>query len=193
VDLLAGLEWQHPSIEELLAQAGLARYVTVLREHNSYTWFLKKAIEANSEGVNCRPVWDFCFIDGPKNWTIDGCAFFLVDKLLREDGWLLFDDLTWRYAEVTDRPVLDGITIRELGEDERDTAQVELVFRLLVMQHPAYGNFRIQDNWWGWAQKQRGAEKQLLRETIFAPPPAPAPGLLARVRRKLRGLRQTSE
>jgi predicted O-methyltransferase YrrM len=187
VDILAGLEWQHPCIEEMLARVGLERYVTVVREQTSYTWFLKKAIEANTVGIVCQPVWDFCYIDGPKNWTIDGCAFFLADKLLRQGGWFLFDDLTWSYA-LTQRAVLDGITIRELGEDERNTPQVELVFRLLVMQHPDYGNFHIQDDWWAWAQKQRAAEKHLLRETTLAPPPAPARPLLVRIRRKIKRL-----
>lgn len=188
VDLMAGTEWQQPSIEELLAQAGLQQYVTIRREHNSYTWFLKKAIEANTTGATCLPCWDFCFLDGAKNWTIDGCTFFLVDKLLRQDGWILFDDLTWRYADVDDRDVLDGITIRSLGAEERNSAQIELVFRLLVMQHPDYGNFHIQDDWWAWAQKQRGAEKNLLREVTSAPALAPAPSLRQRVQRRLQRL-----
>ena len=32
----------------------------------------------------CQPIYDFCFIDGSKNWTIDSSAFFLVDKLLKQ-------------------------------------------------------------------------------------------------------------
>ena len=188
VDLLAGLEWQHPSIEELLAKAGLARYVTVAREQTTYTWFLKKAIEANSAGANCEPIWDFCFIDGPKNWTIDGCAFFLVDKLLRQNGWLLFDDLRWTYETFDLSDEMNGILITQMGDDERTTPQIELVFRLLVMQHPDYGNFLIQDDWWGWAQKCRHAEKQLLREVTSLPVRQPAAPLLARVRRRLQSI-----
>ena len=29
-------------------------------------------------------------IDGPKHWITDGFAFFLVDKLLKEGGWIVF-------------------------------------------------------------------------------------------------------
>ncbi len=163
VDLLSGLEWQQPSIEELLSKTGLTRYVTILREHTSYTWFLKKKIEESSKGGHCEPIYDFCFIDGPKNWTIDGCAFFLVDKLLKEHGWLLFDDFSWKYSDFG-RKAMGSINIEAMGDDERDTPQIELVFRLLVMQHPNYASFLIQDDWWAWAQKVKSPSKQVIYE-----------------------------
>lgn len=163
VDLIAATEWQKPSIEELLAETKLQRYVTVAREQTSYTWFLKKNIEENTQNGNCGQIYDFCFIDGPKNWTIDGCAFFLVDKLLRQKGWILFDDLNWRYC-TSGKEVLDGISLRTMGDDEINTPQIELVFRLLVMQHPEYSNFLIQDNWWAWAQKVISPSKTILFE-----------------------------
>jgi predicted O-methyltransferase YrrM len=152
-----------PSIEDLLAKTGLERYVTIAREATSYTWFLKKKIEERTSDGVCTPLYDFCFIDGAKNWTIDGLAFFLVDKLLNEGGWILFDDLGWAYATNV-RPgetVSDGITIRNLGKDERTVPHLEAIFRLLVMQHPSYSEFRIQDEWWGWAHKVQSDRKVL--------------------------------
>ena len=84
-------KWQKPTIEELLLETGLARYVNVHREHTGYNWFLQKEIYSRSNNGNCSPIYDFCFIDGAKNWTIDGAAFFLVDKLLKEKGILATD------------------------------------------------------------------------------------------------------
>ena len=57
----------------------------IVREVNSYNWFLKKQIEAQTKDGICEPCYDFIFIDGAKNWTIDGLAFFLADKLLRPE------------------------------------------------------------------------------------------------------------
>lgn len=168
VDLIEATEWQKPSIEELLSKTGLGQYVTVAREQTSYTWFLKKKIEENSKDGNCDQVYDFCFIDGPKNWTIDGCAFFLVDKLLRQDGWILFDDFSWKYSEFG-REVMDSISLRAMGDDELNTPQIELIFRLLVMQHSNYSHFKIQDNWWAWAQKTTSPTKHILYESTYHP------------------------
>ena len=162
---LTGQAWQVPSIEELLTRTGLGGRVGIVRERTSYTWFLRRMIEERTRHGICEPLYDFCFIDGSKNWTIDGCAFFLADKLLRPGGWVLFDDLKWTYAS-TGRKETDGVNHRELGPDELNTPHIESIFRLLVMQHPDYSEFVIQDDWWGWAHKIGGTERTLAyRET----------------------------
>lgn len=164
VDLIPAMGWQKPSIEELLSKTGLQKYVTVEREMTSYTWFLKKKIESNSDSGICKAIYDFCFIDGAKNWTIDSCAFFLVDKLLKDDGWILFDDLKWTYSSKLSRGKThsDGISLREMGEDELNTPHLELIFNLLVMQHQDYSEFNIIDDWWGFAHKKIAASKKTL-------------------------------
>ncbi len=86
VDLIEAQEWQKPSIDDLLARCGLGEYVTVVREQTGYNWFLHDEIVRGSESDLCEPKYDLCVIDGSKNWTIDGLAFLLVDKLLREGG-----------------------------------------------------------------------------------------------------------
>ena len=161
VDLRSAKEWQQPPIEELLSKTGLAPYVTVQRESTSYTWFLKKEIEKNSPDRECLPLYDFCFLDGAKNWTIDSATFFLVDKLLKPGGWIVFDDLQWTYQSKLNegKRKSDGVYMAEMGNDELNQPHVELIFKLLVMQHPDYANFYIKDNWWAWAQKAAGSKE----------------------------------
>ncbi len=158
VDLLPAREWQQPAIEELLARTGLGHLVQVEREATSYTWFLKKQIEAQTKDLRCEPLYDFCFIDGAKNWTIDSSAFFLVDKLLKPGGWIVFDDLQWNYASklAKGKRKSDGIYLLDMGEDELNQPHIELIFQLLVMQHPDYSHFLVKDNWWAWARKVPG-------------------------------------
>lgn len=163
VDLLAAKEWQDPTIEQLLEKTGLGDRVKVVRENTGYNWFLKKMIAASTTDGVCTPCYDFCFIDGAKNWTIDGGAFFLVDKLLREDSWIVFDDLQWTYESKLKegKKKTDGVSMLEMGEDELIQPHVELIYQLLVMQHPSYSNFLVKDDWWGWAQKSATGRKQV--------------------------------
>ncbi|MEE4164783.1 MAG: class I SAM-dependent methyltransferase [Desulfocapsaceae bacterium] len=163
VDLISAASWQKPSIEELLEKTGLAGLVDVHREHTGYNWFLKKKIMEHTANNDCTPVYDLCFIDGPKNWTIDGAAFFLVDKLLKPGGWVVFDDLQWTYKKKIEKGKTksDGVSLLELGPDEIDQPHIELIFQLLVMQHPDYSNFLVKDNWWAWAQKTPHGNKQV--------------------------------
>lgn len=152
---------REPNLETLLVGSGLEERVTIHREKSSYTWFLKNKIQAETKNGICTPCYDFCFIDGPKNWTIDGLAFFLVDKLMRPGGWILFDDFTWTHGKHVGRESTDGISRRSLSDQEIDEPHIEKIFRLLVMQHGAYSNFLLQDGSWAWAQKTVDGHKEL--------------------------------
>ncbi len=150
-----------PSAEMQLERCGLSRYADVVRMQTGYSWFLHDEIRRQTADGRCFAKYDLCIIDGPKNWTIDGCAFFLVDKLLRPGGWIIFDDYGWTYAGAgVSRDATDGITHRSLSEEERTTPQIREVFELLVVPHQSYSNFVVQDHRdWAMAQKIAGGEK----------------------------------
>ena len=105
--LLGELAWRNPTPGELLQSVGLSTRVSIDRSYSTYTWFLKEQVEAQSDDAgNCRPLYDFCFLDGQKNWSVDRLAVVLIEKLLQPGGWLLLDDLGW-----SARPRPPGITI----------------------------------------------------------------------------------
>jgi predicted O-methyltransferase YrrM len=175
VDIERAREWfGEPSIEDLLERTGLGDHVEVVREKLSYTWFLQKQVAQHTKDGVCRPVYDFCYIDGAHNWTVDGLAFFLVDKLLKEDGWVLFDDLGWSYATTGAASVAKveecGIHVSAMDEDERTTPHVGKVFDLLVKQHPCYGDFIVQDGDWGWARKSQDPSRTLTAVDVRSTP-----------------------
>ena len=91
---------------------------------------------------NVEPCFDFVYLDGAKNWTIDGLAVILIEKLLRPGGWLLMDDLEWTYAQDPGREATDGIVHRELSEPERTEPHLRAVFDLIVAQHPSFTELR---------------------------------------------------
>ena len=128
-----------PAPEDVLARAGVADRVEIVREFSSYTWWLKEQVQARSDAHgNVEPRFDFVYLDGAKNWTIDGLAVVLVEKLLRPGGWLLMDDLDWTYADDPGREATDGVVHRELSEPERTEPHLRAVFELIVAQHPSF-------------------------------------------------------
>lgn len=140
---------RQPTQREQLEKCGLTGVVTSIYAHGSYTWELMKLIELHTRDGKCEPFLDFVYIDGAHLWEPDGLAFFLVDKLLKVNGWILFDDLYWSLAESS---LKNETWVKALAKDEQETPQVLRVFDLLVRQHPAYGNIQVSE-WWGWAQK----------------------------------------
>ncbi|MDP9294412.1 MAG: class I SAM-dependent methyltransferase, partial [Actinomycetota bacterium] len=155
-----------PAPEEVLERAGVAERVAVVREFSTYTWWLKEQVRARSDRAgNVEPLYDFVYLDGAKNWTIDGLAVVLVEKLLRPGGWLLLDDLDWTYAQDPGREATDGIVHRELSEPERTQPHLRAVFELIVAQHPSFTELKVQDEWWGWARKAPGEPRRYTLET----------------------------
>uniref|UniRef100_UPI00404B88D5 class I SAM-dependent methyltransferase n=1 Tax=Gelidibacter sp. TaxID=2018083 RepID=UPI00404B88D5 len=148
-----------PSIEQQLQVLGLSHYVELHRMTSGYNWFLHNDIKSSSKNEQqiCKPKYDLIIIDGPKNWTIDSSSFFLCDKLLKENGWIIWDDYKWTYARANQRKdATDGISHRSLSEEELVIPHIKEIFELLVMQHPNYGNFIIQeDSDWVWANKTK--------------------------------------
>lgn len=168
VDHVAATQLRNPQPADVIQRAGLSNRVKlVLVADSSYTWWLKDQIIANTDAQGtCHPVYDFVYIDGAHNWTIDGFSFFLAEKLLRPEGWLLLDDLAWSYGASSSAASSSfgpgqGPDALGLSESERRTPHMRLVFDLLVCKSPGFSNFRIEDGDWGWAQKFQGGQRSV--------------------------------
>ena len=142
---------RRPDIYALLEETKLNKYVRPIFADTSYNWELMKIIQDQTTQGICEPIFDFCFIDGAHSWEVDGLAFFLVEKLLKPGGWILFDDLNWTYSNSVTASNIEWV--KALPEEQKTTPQVNKVFSLLVCQHPNFENFRIVDGW-GWTQKK---------------------------------------
>jgi len=119
-----------PNIEALLKHVGVTDWVTAVASDHSYVWELMRILEARTAADGPEPCFDFAFIDGAHSWEVDGFAFLLVDRLLRFDRWVLFDDVNWTYAN---SPSLrESEYVRGLPEDERSMPQIREVIDLLV-------------------------------------------------------------
>lgn len=145
---------REPDIHSLLEACNLSHRVTPIFEPRSFTWRLMRMLE---DGRGER--FDLVYLDGGHSWDVTGFAFFLVDRLLRPGGWLIFDDIDWTYA--TSQALKDKPVVQKMPQDFRETPQVRKVFELLVAPHPGYTAQRIEQKW-GYARK-RTALARLLR------------------------------
>ena len=58
-----------PAPEDVLARAGVADRVEVVREFSSYTWWLKEQVQERSDADgNCEPRFDFVSIEWARRW-----------------------------------------------------------------------------------------------------------------------------
>lgn len=122
----------------------------MLVDDSSYTWWLRQQIADRSDADgNCAPCFDFCYLDDAHNWTIDGLAVILVEKLLRPGAWLLLDDLNWFY-EPERSSFGPGQSPADLGVSESECAQPHMraVYELLVQQHPSFTTFHEEGGEW---------------------------------------------
>jgi predicted O-methyltransferase YrrM len=134
-----------PNIEELIRGLGLEDFVTYYFEPSSYTWRLMKFLQDPD-----FEKFDFCYIDGGHTWDTTGFAYFLVSRLLKPGGWILFDDLNWTHQNPA---VRNTPRVKAMAEDERSAAQVRLVYELLVKRDPQFTDFFTEGSW-GYAKKQ---------------------------------------
>lgn len=129
-----------PNVEVLLKDLGLDKIVNILYEQTSYIWRLMKMIDEDP-----TPRFDLCFIDGAHDWFTDGFAFYLVDRLLKLNGVIIFNDLDWSYER--SKEFKNSERVKKMPLDEKRTHQVRKVYELLVKPHPAYGRFETKNGW----------------------------------------------
>lgn len=171
VDLFASIKhYNEPTAEELIKKLELDKTVFLHREENTYNWWLKQLIQKQLRGGRkIEPIFDFVFIDGSHNFTIDTCAFTLADRLLKENALILFDDLKYNYYDMNKKqnrnnepPNLEiesfdpraRVARTSLSESELREPHVGLIYDLIVKTHPNYGDFHTsQHDNWGWARK----------------------------------------
>jgi predicted O-methyltransferase YrrM len=141
-------EVKNPNVYQILRRLELSHRVQVYLEPKSLTWRLMRLIEEHES-----PCFDFCYFDAGHSWDVTGYAFFLVDRLLKPGGWVVFDDLDWTYERMIKpgEPLPDFLS--RIPEEERRTAQIRKVWDLLVGRSTGYERHEVIGSW-GVARKR---------------------------------------
>jgi predicted O-methyltransferase YrrM len=139
---------REPNVYKILNTLKLLHRVQIYLEPRSLTWRLMRLIEEHES-----PCFDLCYFDGGHSWDVTGYAFFLVDRLLKPGGWVVFDDLDWTYERMIKpgEPLPDFLS--RIPEEERRTAQIRKVWDLLVGRSTGYERHEVIGSW-GVARKR---------------------------------------
>jgi predicted O-methyltransferase YrrM len=125
--------------------------VDVIVDRLGYNWYLSELIQHQTENGICKPLFDFCLLDGAHEWEPDALAFYLIAKLMKPGAWIAIDDLNFNLRMIPNWQETHGnYTDREL-----DAFQMAMVYELVVKQHPDFENFDVTHfGRIGWAQKK---------------------------------------
>lgn len=103
------------------------------KERDSYCWSLIELIKKDSV------TFDYVYIDGAHDLVIDGFAFFLCDRLLKDGGYIDFDDYSWTFST---SPTANPGNFPKVNEwytqYQLDTAQIKMFVDSVVKSHPKY-------------------------------------------------------
>lgn len=101
--------------------------------NDSYNWSLMKLIMEHRQ-----PIFDFIFMDGAHTFAIDGLCFFLCDKLLKDGGFIYFDDYDWKIRGSSLDPAKVPVISEQYTDEQIDTFQVKLIVDELVRRDWRY-------------------------------------------------------
>ena len=140
------------NVDVVSSHVGLRERIDIVVDPLGYNWYLADRIRRESESGTCKPVFDFCLLDGAHEFEPDALAFTLVAKLLKPGGALVVDDVNFHLRQIPNwRDSFGNRSDREL-----DTEQIRMVWELLVRQHPDFEDFRLrQDGRLGWARRRK--------------------------------------
>ncbi len=102
---------------------------------DSYCWSLVDLISKNPK----KQIFDYVYIDGAHDLTIDGLSFYLVDILLRKGGYMEFDDYEWTILKSPSvNPKIKPQNDEHYTEEQVAIPHVKLIIDNLVKTHLNY-------------------------------------------------------
>lgn len=143
---------QPVNVKVLMQHVGLDNHlVEIVADRLGYNWVLADTIQEQTRLDTCRPLYDFCLLDGAHEWEPDALVFHLVAKLLKPGAWIAVDDIDFNLRMIPNWQESHG----DRSDRELDTFQMKMVFDLIVRQHSDFTNFKItHEGRVGWGQKK---------------------------------------
>lgn len=93
--------------------------------YDSFCWNLGKQV---IDLKNDERLFDLVYLDGAHSFLFSGLACALLKKLVRDDGYLIFDDLNWSYGRSPDRnPMVYPEILEQYTQEQINTFQIQMV------------------------------------------------------------------
>lgn len=91
---------------------------------DSYNWTLQKIYIKEGR----VPMFDVVYLDGAHTFLHDGLAVCLLRKMIKDEGFLILDDIKWSMAKSpTCSPSVNPSTATNYTEEQIECAQVSIV------------------------------------------------------------------
>ena len=93
--------------------------------YDSFCWNLgKQAIDLKGK----EGIFDLVYLDGAHSFLFSGLACALLKTLIRENGWLIFDDMSWSYGNSPNHnPKVEPGILEQYTQEQVDTFQIQMV------------------------------------------------------------------
>lgn len=93
------------------------------KTYDSYCWTLYKLLVKEKE-----PVFDVVYLDGAHTFFHDGLAVCLLKKMIKNEGFLVLDDIKWTFSKSpTCNPAVNPNILNCYTEEQIECAQVAIV------------------------------------------------------------------
>ncbi len=127
-------------VQDVKAKLNMAGHENVIAHpnsqklHDSYNWSLMRLLQARRQ-----PMFDYVFLDGAHTWGVDALAFLLLDRLLKDRGYIDFDDYNWSLGKSpTMNPKVRPQTATIYTAEQMEEPHVHLIVDILVRRDPRY-------------------------------------------------------
>lgn len=139
-DIQSNIDRTRPLVDQVPDKPKVHYYGNTLKLRDNYCWTLTNMVK---EG---KPRFDYVYIDGAHDLTIDALAFFLLDRLLEVGGHIEFDDYEWTFG--SSRTMSSHKWTREWYTPEQiDTPQIGMLVDSLVRTDERYEEV-LKDRVW---------------------------------------------
>ena len=115
------------------------------KQFDSYNWNLSNMV-FGMRARNEAGIFDAVYLDGAHTFFHDGLAVCLLKELVKDDGFLILDDIPWSYAEHhPDRELGFKLFPKEQAEDK----QIFRVQELFLSNDPNFEKLSSPKDWRG--------------------------------------------
>ncbi len=116
------------------------------QRYNSYAWTLSKLLQSAVVSGDTLGLFDVVFLDGAHTFHHDAAACAVLKELVRENGFIVFDDMYWSFSKSSTMNPTKNPAIKEDYTDEQLVQpHVEIIVDCLMRTDPRFKQIFLSD------------------------------------------------
>lgn len=108
------------------------------KTYDSYNWNLcNLLLEMRNEEK--EGLFDVVYLDGPHTLLHDGLACCLLKELLKKDGYIVFDDMNWSFADSPrHNPFIEPSIMDDYTDEQIEACQVRIIVNTFMIHDKSF-------------------------------------------------------